>query len=64
MCAVGRRWQMWQGARLGATGAEFVEETVGVLSCRKRGLAVAGTRRRFVVTLVIVAVAERRDDRF
>lgn len=55
---------MWQGARLGATGAEFVEETVGVLSCRKRGLAVAGTRRRFVVTLVIVAVAERRDDRF
>lgn len=55
---------MWQGARLGATGPEFVEEIVGVLSCRKRGLAAVGTRRRFVVTLVIVAVAERRDGMF
>ena len=55
---------MWQGARLGVIGAEFVEEIVGVLRCRKRGLAVAGTRRRFVATLVIVAVAERRDGRF
>lgn len=49
---------------MGATGAEFVDEIVGVLSCRKRGLAAAGTRRRFVVTLVIVAVAERKDGRF
>lgn len=55
---------MWQGARLGATGAECLDETVGVLSCRKRGLAVTGIRRRLVVTLVIVAVAERRDGRF
>lgn len=55
---------MWQGARLGATGPEFVEEAVGVLSCRRRSLAGAGTRRRFVVMLVIVAAAERRDGMF
>lgn len=55
---------MWQGAILGATGPEFVEEIVGVLSCRKRSLAAAGTRRRFAVMLVIVAVVERREDIF
>lgn len=55
---------MWQGARLGATGHEFVEEIVGVLSCRKRGLAAAGTRRRFTVMLLIVAEVERREGMF
>lgn len=55
---------MWQGARLGATGPEFMEEIVGVLSCRKRDLAAAGTRRRFAVMLVIVAVVERREGMF